>query len=185
MQSRHSSRLNLARGLPWLAQLSILHAINEWADLFIPIQSQYAGTALISFLYSIQHIFLAASFACLLPVAESSSCDLFVGWRWVRILPTFAFSAWFIGVFWMGKIFSQDVRQWHALADGLARYLLCIPGAWLSAYGLHHQMKKQIDDSLGLPHIGRCTLNIAAFALATYGVFAGVLVPKMPFFPLN
>jgi hypothetical protein len=36
LRSRSYSRLNLARSLPWLAGFGLLHALNEWGDLFIP-----------------------------------------------------------------------------------------------------------------------------------------------------
>jgi uncharacterized membrane protein YeiB len=38
LQSRRRSRLSLARNLPWLAGFGILHGLNEWGDLFLPIQ---------------------------------------------------------------------------------------------------------------------------------------------------
>jgi hypothetical protein len=41
LQSRHSSRLDLARSLNWLAAFGFLHAFHEWGDLFIPIQAEY------------------------------------------------------------------------------------------------------------------------------------------------
>ena len=39
LQSRHSSRLDLARNLTWLAAFGFLHGFNEWGDLFIPLQA--------------------------------------------------------------------------------------------------------------------------------------------------
>src|SRR5512141_1834173 len=65
LQARQSSRLDLARSLRWLAAFGILHAFNEWGDLFIPIQANYLSPVGVRVLYVIQLILLAASFACL------------------------------------------------------------------------------------------------------------------------
>jgi TRAP-type C4-dicarboxylate transport system permease small subunit len=65
IQSRHSSRLDLARSLSWLAAFGITHSLNEWGDLFIPIQAQYLSEPAIQFLDVIQLVVLAVSFACL------------------------------------------------------------------------------------------------------------------------
>ena len=46
LQSRHSSRLDLARDLTWLAAFGFLHGFNEWGDLFIPLQAQYLSPAI-------------------------------------------------------------------------------------------------------------------------------------------
>ena len=44
LQSRQSSRLELARSMNWLAGFGILHGLNGWGDLFIPVQSTYLST---------------------------------------------------------------------------------------------------------------------------------------------
>ena len=43
LQTRQSSRLDLARSLRWLAAFGIAHAFHEWGDLFIPIQAQFSS----------------------------------------------------------------------------------------------------------------------------------------------
>src|SRR5512143_453665 len=65
LQAQQSSRLELARSLRWLAAFGITHALNEWGDLFIPIQARYLDSLAIKFLLVIQLILLAISFACL------------------------------------------------------------------------------------------------------------------------
>ena len=44
LQTRQSSRLDLARSLRWLAAFGIAHGFHEWGDLFIPIQATYLST---------------------------------------------------------------------------------------------------------------------------------------------
>src|SRR5512139_4054849 len=65
LQSRQFSRLELARSLNWLAGFGILHGLNEWGDLFIPIQTTYLATPVVNLLYVVQLVLLALSFTCL------------------------------------------------------------------------------------------------------------------------
>ncbi|MBI4732968.1 MAG: sensor histidine kinase [Chloroflexi bacterium] len=183
LQSRRYSRLNLARSLTWLAGFGFLHGLNEWGDLFIPIQTQTMSEPIIEMLHSFQHILLAASFACLFQFGIELLRPFPARWRWLRLLPAMSFLAWLLGPFWIGLAITSDVGAWHDWVNGLARYFLCIPGGWLSAFGLWRQVKIQIKP-LGLPQIGR-NLNVAAGALAAYGVLGGLLVPELPFFPAN
>ena len=41
LQTRQSSRLDLARNLRWLAAFGITHGFHEWGDLFVHIQTIY------------------------------------------------------------------------------------------------------------------------------------------------
>lgn len=183
MQSRQYSRLNLAHSLPWLAGFGFLHGLNEWGDVFIPIQSQFLGNPVIMILKSIQHILLAVSFALLFQFGIELLRPLQGKWHWLRLLPAGVIMFWLIGPFWIGLGLIQDVEKWHHLVIVLARYSLCLPGSLVSAYGLLRQNRIQIEP-LGLPRIGRM-LKIAAGALAAYALLGGLIVPVAPFFPAN
>lgn len=69
LQSRHSSRLDLARTLTWLAGLGIAHGLHEWGDYFIPIQAAYLPPAAISVLHGLRLTLLAVSFSYLFEFA--------------------------------------------------------------------------------------------------------------------
>ena len=183
LQSRRYSRLNLARSLPWLAGFGFLHGLNEWGDLFIPIQSQFLGRPIISVLYAVQHLMLAGSFALLFQFGIELLRPLPEKWRSLRLLPLGLFLIWLAGPFWIGLVLIQDVNQWHILVNVMARYLLCLPGALVAAYGLLCQARIQIAP-LRLPRIGQ-TLKIAAGALAAYALLGGLIVPVASFFPAN
>jgi len=47
LQSRRASQLELARALSWLAGFGIMHGLNEWGDLFIPIQAAHTAVAIV------------------------------------------------------------------------------------------------------------------------------------------
>jgi len=183
LQSRRYSRLNLAHSLPWLAGFGFLHGLNEWGDVFIPIQSQFLGNPVISILDTIQHILLAVSFALLFQFGIELLRPLQGKWRWLRLLPAALLMIWLIGPFWVGLGLIREVEKWHDLVVVLARYGLCLPGGLVSAYGLLRQNRIQIKP-LGLPRIGRM-LKIAAGALAAYALLGGLIVPVAPFFPAN
>jgi signal transduction histidine kinase len=183
LQSRHYSRLNLAKSLPWLAAFGILHGLYEWGDIFIPIQLGHLGSPFISILDFIHHIDLALSFLALFQFGIELMRPFPPKWKWLRAVPTAVLLIWAIGPFGLGFIFSTDINNWHGFANAMTRYMLCIPGCIISAIGLFRQVRQQIDP-MKLPHIGR-TLKVAAGAILAYGVFAGVIVPKALIFPAS
>lgn len=95
LQSRRYSRLNLARSLPWLTGFGFLHGLNEWGDLFIPIQSQFLGDPILAFLNTVQHYMLAASFALLFQVGIKLLRPLPEEWRRLWLLSqTLTYRLW-------------------------------------------------------------------------------------------
>ena len=64
-QSRHYSRLDLARSLSWLAAFGLTHALYVWGELFSPMQEVYLSLTGIEILHTLHLIFLGISFACL------------------------------------------------------------------------------------------------------------------------
>ena len=86
LQSRRASRLELARSLGWLAAFGIIHGLNEWADLFIPIQAAYTSETLIRLLYILQLVLLSFSFAFLFQFGVSLLNTLGKA-RWLRSAP--------------------------------------------------------------------------------------------------
>jgi len=183
LQTRRYSRLNLAHSLPWLAGFGFIHGLNEWGDLFIPIQSQFLGSPVIAVLGTIQHIMLAVSFALLLQFGVELLRPFPEKWRWLRLVPAGLLMVWLIGPFWIGLGLTQDIALWHRGVNVAARYGLCLPAGIVSAYGLLRQARTQIDP-LGLPRIARM-LTIAAWSLVAYGVLGGLIVPELPFFPAS
>jgi len=98
LQSLRYSRLPLARHLHWLALFGYTHALNEWGDIFIPIQAQYLPESIIHLLITAQTVILAMSFAFLLQFGIESLRPLPGRWRYIRFLPLIMFLIW---LFWM------------------------------------------------------------------------------------
>ena len=98
LQSRHSSRLDLARSLTWLAAFGFLHAFNEWGDLFIPLQAEYLAPAFILALNYFHLLLLAASFACLFEFG-AALLESLKPRKWLHILAAGVLVVWSFIVF--------------------------------------------------------------------------------------
>lgn len=182
LQSRRSSRLELARSLSWLAAFGILHGLYEWGDVFIPIQASYLSPPAIHLLHQAHLLLLAVSFACLFQFGVALIRP--VGrLHWLRAVPAAAMAVWFFVTFFPLASLRSDVDAWFNLGNALARYFIGFPGALLAAYGLRQHAKLRIAP-LNVPHIVD-TLRVAGIALALYAVFGGLIPPPIPYFPGN
>ena len=183
LQSWRHSRLALARNLNWLAAFGFAHGLNEWGDVFIPIQAQYLPALIVYLLLVAQMVLLAFSFACLFQFGVESLRPLPGRWRYLRYTPAAILVAWLLWMFIPGFALAGDINAWHRLGSILARYSMGVPGGFLSAYGLRRQARAAIAP-LKLDRIVSM-LRLAGLALAGYGVMGGMVVPAAPFFPAN
>ena len=182
LQTRQSSRLDLARSLRWLAAFGITHAFHEWGDLFIPIQAGYLNSMIIRVLYVFHVTLLAVSFIFLLQFGLTMQ---FTGrpQRWVRLLTTILFAGWFIVAFLILPPKYPDETAWRYAANALARYFIGFPGGLLAAFALRHHTMLRIKP-LNVPKIV-LTLQVAGIALGIYALLAGLVPPPVDFFPGN
>jgi signal transduction histidine kinase len=182
LQSRHFSRLDLARGLSWLAAFGMTHGLHEWGDLFIPIQAEYLSEPVVELLNVLQLLLLVISFACLFEFGVTMLRPLGRA-RWLHGVSGGLVVAWTFAAFFVLLPLSTDLTAWHHAANALARYFIGFPGALLAAYGLRQQAFRRIAP-LNVPHIVN-TLRVAGVSLALYAVFGGLIPPPVPFFPGN
>lgn len=182
LQTRQSSRLDLARSLRWLAAFGIAHGFHEWGDLFIPIQAAYLNPQVLRLLYILHLALLALSFGFLL---EFGSALLYTGnqrqqFHWLTAL---LLIGWLTVLFFNLPSTITDERPWRYTANALARYFIGLPGGLLAAYGLRRHTMLRIKP-LNVPNIVR-TLQVAGVALAGYALLAGLIPPPVDFFPGN
>jgi len=182
LQSRRYSRLNLARSLSWLAMFGILHGLQEWGDLFIPLQTRYMSEPVIQFFAAGQLLLLSVSFIALFEFGISILVSL--GWssRMHWIAPSLLV-AWILGAYYISLPLAKDFTSWHHIANALARYFICFPGGLLASFGLWREVRVHVKP-FNVPEIAR-TLWVAAAALALYAIFAGLIAPPIDFFPGN
>ncbi len=182
LQTRQSSRLELAYNLRWLAAFGITHGFYEWGDLFIPIQKEYLNESTIGFLYFIHLVLLAVSFICLLEFGLALLYPIprrrFIHWQSLAV-----FGAWLLIAFVIIPLFFFDQYLRIHAGNAAARYFIQFPGGLLAAYGLRVHTMARIAP-LNAPKIVR-TFEIAGIALVLYTLVGGLIPPPVPFFPGN
>jgi signal transduction histidine kinase len=182
LQTRKSSRLDLARNLRWLAAFGIAHGLHEWGDLFIPIQATYLSPQIMRLLYILHLMLLAFSFAFLF---EFGLALVYTGkpvrlFHWLTMI---LFLSWFITVFFILSSSFVEEHSWRHTANALARYLIGLPGGFLAAYGLRQHTLHRIKP-LNVPMIV-LTLQVAGVTIGIYALLAGLIPPPVNFFPGN
>jgi signal transduction histidine kinase len=182
LQSRHSSRLDLARNLTWLAGFGFLHGFNEWGDLFIPIQAVYLSPEIIVVLNYLHLLLLAASFACLFEFGVALLESLQPR-KWMHILSAGLLVVWCIIVFIPLRLRISNFTTWFNTSGALARYFIGLPGGLLAAYALRKHTLQRIAP-FDVPQIVRA-LQAAGITMALYALAAGLIVAPVNFFPGN
>jgi signal transduction histidine kinase len=182
LQSRHSSRLDLARSLTWLAAFGFLHGFHEWGDLFIPLQAEYLAPEIIRVLHYIHLLLLAVSFACLFEFG-AALLESLKPRKWLHILAAGLLVGWALFSFIPLRIWIPDFTTWFDTANALARYFIGLPGGLLAAYALRKHTLQRIAP-FDVPQIVR-SLEAAGIAMALYALAAGLVVPPINFFPGN
>ena len=182
LQSRHSSRLDLARNLTWLAAFGFLHGLNEWGDLFIPIQAAYLSPEIIVVLNYLHLLLLAASFACLFEFG-AALLESLKPRKWLHILAAGVLVVWSFIVFIPLRLRISDFTTWFNTGGALARYFIGLPGGLLAAYALRKHTLQRIAP-FDVPQIVRA-MQAAGITMALYALAAGLIVAPVNFFPGN
>lgn len=180
LQSRQTSRLELARSLTWLAGFGLVHGLHEWGDVFIPIQAAYLDEKWIHLFYLLRLMLLSTSFACLTAFGVSLLAPFGIP-RWLRLLPMIVFTLWVTISFFVFTLLFREYHAWVNACDALARYIIALPSAMLSTYGLIKYARLRVR-LLNVPQAYFSMLALAA-AMGMYSIFGGLLVPPVPFFP--
>ena len=181
-QSRHYSRLDLARSLSWLAAFGLMHGLYAWGELFSPVQEAYLSRVGIEILHTIHLVLLSLSFACLFEFGVTLLHPLGRA-HWLHRAQVGLLIVWAVLSFLIVPQLQTDLVDWHEMTEALARYLIGFPGALLAAYGLREQTFRRIAP-LNVPHIVNM-LRVAGIALSLYAFFGGLIPSPVPFFPGN
>ncbi|MGE5222685.1 MAG: sensor histidine kinase [Omnitrophica WOR_2 bacterium] len=182
LQSRNTSRLDLARSLKWLAAFGFAHGFNEWGDLFIPIQAAYLSGGEIKILHYLHLFLLAVSFTFLFEFGVALLKPLRQD-RWIYWIPSAVLAVWLFVSYFPLAAWITDFNTWFNLSAALARYFIGFPGGLLAAYALRQHTYERIAP-LNVPYIIRM-LRISGILMALYAVTGGLIVPPIPYFPGN
>ncbi|HLO04701.1 MAG TPA: histidine kinase [Symbiobacteriaceae bacterium] len=185
MQYRAHSRYRLARGLWALAVFAFVHAAADWGHVFIPLHPGDRDLLLVEALWGLRTMLGAISFGALL---HFGLC--LIGPerpRWLAMLSRFLAptltGGWLIGFFLYPLLRKEaGLQTWYWVSEVWSRYMLGLPACLLAAYGLIEQAGELRRDHL---HAQVRSLYASAAFLILYGLTAGVVVPKQPFFPAS
>jgi len=183
LQSSRHSRLAIAGSLKWLAAFGILHGLHEWGHMFLPIQAEYLPDRAMEVLTLAQAALLAVSFACLFQFGVELLRTTSPRWRPLRVVPGAVLVIWLFVAVGPTVDVAHGVADWYRMNSILARYMLCLPGALIAAFGLWRP-SRDISTQLATPRVGD-PLRLAAVALVGYAFLSGVIVPPGQFFPAS
>ncbi|MHC4740506.1 MAG: hypothetical protein ACYS8Z_01265, partial [Planctomycetota bacterium] len=184
---KKGSMFKLARHLNLIAGFGLVHGLNEWLDMFLKIQEYFPsffGTAekvyLLTasqwefFFKAARMVTLPLSFLFLVMFGSRVVCEMKKKCFLLKALPVILAGLWLL-------VFVTS-RDHFLMGDIYARYLLCIPGAILTAYGL----------LLYLPQLEKTQLpvviwhlKLAGIAFFCYSFLAGLIVKEASFFPAS
>ena len=165
---KKESRYWLAKNIWLVACFAILHGLNEWVDMLIIAQQASAMTAV----RLARTILLPLSFLFLLRFGSKGIYYFKNRYRGIRVAPAILLALWAIIV--------ANSEQRSLTADIWARYLLGVPGIFLTAYTLLLQKNVLPVFKSARPRFYFAT---AILSFTLYGLFAGVIVPGADFFP--
>ena len=208
LQSRHRSKLPLARPLAWLAAFGIVHGLMEWGYLFIPIQAGFLPQAAIEALLLLQLLLKPLSFALLfqfgveLIVSTGNGAPERLARPWLRFVPALAAALWGVATLAIsssvGAGFTPDTGSWLpsdafvsavaavgaplAVGDVAARIMLALPASLLVAIGLHRTTG--LLGPVAVPRVATA-LRAGSVAFVVYAILAGLVPLPAPFPPAS
>lgn len=179
LEGGRSSDARLRRALRPLAAFGLVHAANEWLEMFEVIARQ-EGQIAPDWLSGLRLAMLAFSFISLAAFGSYLMAVSQKAWRLILLVPLGLESIWVFGLIILKGHFSLPIL-WN-VADVWTRYSLAIPAALLAAIGL--VIQQRIFRKAGLISFGRDALW-AAVAFSWYGLVGQLFVQSSPFPPSN
>lgn len=178
------SRYRFARELWALAAFAFIHAIADWGLLFIPLHALPDESRWIAALWGLRTMLGAISFGFLLHFGVK-----LISARWPSQVPLAGFVAPLFTLGWLVAFFvfpvvreEAGVNEWYRVSEVWSRYLLGFPAGLATAVGLLAQR-----DELKRDHLQAqvWSLNLSGLFFALYGLIAGLVVPRQPFWPAS
>ncbi|MHC4265011.1 MAG: ATP-binding protein [Planctomycetota bacterium] len=167
---KKGSMFKLAKYIWLIAGFGFLHGVNEWLDMFISIGEPFPPDVL----KIVRMITLTGSFLFLLRFGTKVIVETQKKLHFLELLPVVLFAIW---------VFILIIsRQRLLVGDISARYLLCAPGTFLTSLALFLQIPQFKKTKLqGIVW----NLQLTAITFLLYGILAGLIVKKAPFFGAN
>lgn len=179
VEGGRSSDARLRRALRPLAAFGLVHAVNEWLEMFDVIGIQ-GGHVIPGWFLGIQLATLAFSFISLAAFGSYLLVVSRTAWRLILLVPLGLEAVWVLGLVILKGIYGLPIL-WN-VADVWTCYSLAIPAALLAAIGL--VVQQRVFRRAGLISFGRDALW-AAVAFSWYGLVGQLFVQPSPLPPSN
>ncbi len=179
LEGGRSSDARLRRALRPLAAFGLVHAANEWLEMFDVITVQMGHTSP-DWISAIRLGMLAFSFVSLAAFGGYLMAVSRKAWRLILLVPLALEGIWVFGLIILKGHYALPVL-WD-VSDVWTRYSLAIPAALLAAIGL--VVQQRVFRQAGLSSFGRDALW-AAVAFGWYGLVGQLFVKSSPLPPSN
>lgn len=173
LSARQRSQLRFARALPCMAAFGLLHGAHEWLEMAQRIGVETQGRVPGLAEESGRLLLLVASFTMLLCFGVQLLTPTAAPRRRVYGPVAALVGVWFALMIATARSVQATPMETAAIGDGLARYVLAIPGAVLAALALMREQRAFRRLELG--QFGRDMVSAAA-ALLLYGVVGQLFV---------
>jgi signal transduction histidine kinase len=167
---KKESRYRLSKDVNLIATFAVLHAFNEWIDMFILIYEPMDLPAL----KVTGMILLPLSFFFLAKFGIKHIFENRKGYSVLRFLPVALLIAW-------GVIGLLNEHRLY-LCEIWSRYLLGSSGIFLTSYALFSEAFKLKDEKRPEAFLN---LLLSSTAFFLYGIFSALSVPEAGFFPAS
>ena len=164
---KKESAFRLAGKIQFVGWFGIIHGINEWLDLMVLIRA----LDMVSIWEILRMFTLPVSFLMLVYFGAEAISVQKNNCRFCKFLTPVLMVLWAV-LFLTGE-HNQD--RW----DVLSRYLLCLPGAFVTGMGLLMYVPETRSNAFRLA----VNLKIAGIAFIVYAFLAGLIVKDVAFFP--
>jgi signal transduction histidine kinase len=177
LEGGRSSDARFRRALRPLAAFGLIHAANEWLEMFQSV-AEFGKHTFPEWMIGLRLGMLAFSFVSLAAFGSYLLVTSQTSWRLSLLVPLGLESIWVFGLVLLKGHYSTPIL-W-AIADNWTRYSLAIPAALLASIGLIVQQR--VFRRAGLISFGRDALW-AAVAFGWYGLVGQLFVPSSPLPP--
>lgn len=173
LTTRQTSRLRFARALPCMAAFGLLHGAHEWYEMGqrIALETQGRTPGVLEEVFRLA--LLVLSFVMLLCFAVQLLVPAATPRRRIYGPVAVMVIIWAVVTLFFSLSVQSTAFDAVAIADGLSRYLLAIPGAALAAWALMREQR--VFRLMELGQFGRDMVSAAA-ALLLYGVVGQLFV---------
>jgi signal transduction histidine kinase len=177
LEGGRSSDARFRRALRPLAAFGLIHAANEWLEMFQSV-AEFGNRSFPEWMIGLRLGMLAFSFVSLAAFGSYLLVTSPTSWRLSLLVPLGLESIWVFGLVLLRGYYPTPIL-WE-IVDNWTRYSLAIPAALLASIGLIVQQR--VFRRAGLISFGRDALW-AAVAFAWYGLVGQLFVPTTPLPP--